>query len=155
MTVVRSWNQNSSFIKYINIEFPYFTTVDCILIHLLGTGFIRNPRTSLWVHVALRWPLLSEQVLSLSPETWCLKEQHWIICSALGFIVPYMFPCCKLSNPPSFVWARRAAGSAITHFHCKSHLKTLGFRSATGPLDQKGKSGSNLAEPELSYFWTE
>lgn len=79
-----------------------------------------------------------------------------------------VFPCCKFPSPPSFVWPRRAAGSAITQrrapspsFHCKSHRKRwdldpgLDLWTRKVRLDRILLSWIQQIKVEPSDFWTE
>lgn len=65
------------------------------------------------------------------------------ICCSLGFVLTYMLRNSPTlhQNSPTLHHPRRAAGSAITqrrflslHDPSQAHLKTLGLRSGTGPL---------------------
>lgn len=100
MTVVRSWKQILLLLKTFrtNLESQSRAAVDCVF----GSTCSGQVGPIFWgIHERrcesappLGWPLLSGQVdlLSLSPETSCLKEQHQTFCSSLGFILTYIPP---------------------------------------------------------------
>lgn len=130
---LKCFNPNQQTNKKNPSNFPIF---NCILI---GSG---GDFTS---HLLVTFIVGAGEFLSpFHYKTPCLNEQHLIICCWLGLVLTYMLrihqPSIKIS--PTLHHSRRAAGSAITqrrflspHFHCHPHLKALGLRFGTGPLD--------------------
>lgn len=159
MTVVHSWKQILLLLKIFrtNLESQSCAAVDCVF----GSTCSGQVGSIFWgIHERrcesappLGWPLLSGQVdlLSLSPETSCLKEQHQTICSSLGFILTYMLTFHQASivcvTASCCGQRHHAAACPVPHFHCKSRLKRLVLRSGTAALDPQGK---NLVQPRSS-----